>query len=391
MERNFSLDDTSVAFSRLSDAELRRTYYLFRIMNNPWLVKLGTSWTEKALEMGLPIKGILKNTIFKQFCSGETIPESKKVLSKLSTNNVYTIMDYGKEASETEEELEETVHFLVKSIELAEASPFVNIICSKISGLIRFSLLEKVSANEKLSAEDDAEFKRGVGRVKFLSKAAADADVQIYFDAEESWIQPAIDRIVMLMMKYYNTEKEIIFNTVQLYRHDRLEFLKSSYKVAQEENFKLAVKIVRGAYMDKERKRAKEMLYESPIQPDKGSTDRDYNAAIDFCLENADDIAFNCATHNEDSTLYLADGMERLGISRDRKSIWFAQLYGMGDHITFNLAEAGFNAAKYLVYGPVRDVIPYLMRRAKENMSVTGDMSRELSFLEREVKRRRAN
>lgn len=390
MERDFSLSDTSVAFSRLSDSELRRTYYLFKLMNNSTLVRLGTTWTQWALDIGLPIRGILKHTIFRQFCSGESIPESQGVLENLSNQNVYTMMDYGKEAAKTEEELEQTVLFLVKSLDLAKSDPYINIICSKISGLIRFSILEKVSNDEKLSEPEEAEFRRGINRVKFLSKAAYDADVQIYFDAEESWIQPAIDRVVMLMMKYYNTEKAIIFNTVQMYRHDRLDYLKDSFTAAQEDKFKLAVKIVRGAYMDKERTRAEEMGYESPIQADKQATDRDFDAALDFCVENFKDITFTCATHNERSTLHLADRMSELGIERDRQSIWFSQLYGMGDHLTFNLANAGFNAAKYLVYGPVKDVIPYLVRRAKENMSVTGDMSRELSFLETEVKRRKA-
>lgn len=389
MEPRLSLTNTEVAFSRLSKSELKRTHLLFRLMNNPYLVSIGTRLTAWALDIGLPIRGILKSTIYRQFCSGESLLESQSVLEKLSKERVYTMMDYGKEAAKTEEELERTVLFLVKSLELAQADPYVNIICSKISGLIRFPLLEKVSRDEVLTQEEDAEFKRGVSRVKFLTKAAYDADVQIYFDAEESWIQPAIDRIVTLMMKYYNSEKIIVYNTIQMYRHDRLEFLKSSYTAAQKENYTLAVKIVRGAYMEKERKRAAEMSYESPIQPDKESTDYDFNAALDFCIEHHDSLAFTCASHNEQSTLHLAEQMESRGIARDSHRIWFSQLYGMGDHITFNLADAGYNAAKYLVYGPVKEVIPYLIRRARENMSVTGDMSRELKLLKQEVDRRK--
>jgi len=389
MAHEFSLRDTAVAFSSLSDAELKRSVNLFRLMNNPTLVKVGSTLTRQALKLGLPIKGVVKSTIFKQFCGGETIAESQTVLKKLSEHRVFTIMDYGKEAAETEEELEKTVHFLVKTLELAKADPHINIISSKISGLIRFSILEKVSANEKLSEQEAAEYKRGIHRVKFLSKAAYDSDVQVYFDAEESWIQPAIDDIVTLMMKYYNQENAIIFNTMQMYRHDRLEYLKNCFKSAQEENYTLAVKIVRGAYMEKERNRAELLEYDSPIQVDKASTDKDFNAAIDFCLENYDEITFCCATHNEESTLHLATSMINNGIERDTESIWFSQLYGMSDHLTFNLANAGFNAAKYLVYGPVSDVIPYLIRRAQENMSVSGDMSRELSFLSSEVKRRK--
>lgn len=386
--KQLSFEDTSIAFEALSDKELRETYALFTMMNNNFMVNTGSKITNWALKFGLPVQGLIKKTIFPQFCGGETIEESKAVVNKLKKYNVHAILDYGIEAKQNEEDFEKTAQYLVKTINYAIEEPHLNIISSKITGLIRFELLQKYSSAEKLNKKEKEEYDRGLKRVKFVCKAAYDAKVQIYFDAEESWIQPAIDEIVMEMIALYNCDEPIIFQTVQLYRHDRLQYLKDELKKSLDECYILAVKLVRGAYMERERARAEEMGYEDPIQPNKAATDRDFNLALDFCMEHLGKMAVCCASHNEESTKHLAQLIDDGHLENNHPLICFAQLYGMSDHMTFNLAKAGFYAAKYLPYGPVNEVIPYLIRRANENSSVDGQMSREFKLVKKEMKRR---
>jgi len=387
-KESLNFEDTAIAFQALSNRDLRNAFRLFKLMNYNGLVALGTLLTQWALKFKLPVKSAIKASIYKQFCGGENLEEVKAVIDTLENFNVHAILDYGVEAKETEKDFDKTANYLIETIQYATEEPYINIISSKITGLIRFDLLHKVSEQISLSEEEHAEYNRGLKRVNEVSKAGYEAKVQIYFDAEESWIQPAIDEIVTKMMQQYNCEQPIIFNTIQLYRHDRLAFLKDAYTTSLNDCYTLAVKLVRGAYMEKERERAETMNYEDPIQPNKAATDKDFNEALDFCVQHLGKIAVSCATHNEASTLHLANLLNKGALPNNHPSISFAQLYGMSDHLTFNLAKAGYYVAKYLPYGPVKEVIPYLIRRASENSSIDGQWSREFNLVKAEMQRR---
>lgn len=389
INKEISFENTEIAFRSLSDKELKHSYRLFQLMSKSSLVQLGSSMAPFMLKLPfLPGKSIIKRTIYKQFCGGETIRESLPLIEKLTKYNVFTILDYGIEAKDDEEELERTAQHLVKGIEFAKKHPDVNIISSKITGLIRFALLEKVSAGKTLSKKEQAEWDRGKRRVKFVSKAGHECNIQIYFDAEESWVQIAIDDLVTDMMQTYNQDSAIIFNTIQLYRHDKLAAFKKAYQKARDGNYFLGVKLVRGAYMEKENLRAEEMSYPTPIQPNKDASDRDFDLALEFALDNLEGLYICVATHNENSSRLVTELCQQKNISPSDERIFFGQLFGMSDNLSFNLAQAGYNVAKYLPYGPVREVVPYLVRRAKENTSVSGQMTRELSFIKKEMKRR---
>jgi len=385
---SIDFENTSIAFANKSDEELQNAYNLFRLMSNSKLVSWGSRATEWAFKFGIPITTPVRLTIFQQFCGGENLRQCLKPIKRLAEFGVETILDYGVEAKQDEEDMEVTARFLVKNLKLAEKEPDVNIVSAKVTGLIRFKLLKKMSANATLSTDELAEWERGKKRVKFVCKTAFDTNIQLYFDAEESWIQPAIDALVMDASKLYNTEKPIIVNTIQLYRKDRLEFLKNAHKHALDNEYMLAVKLVRGAYMDKERERAEGKGYPSPIQDTKEDTDKDYNEALKYCVENVETIVFCNATHNQQSCEYLMELMEEHGLEKDHPHISSGQLYGMSDHLSFNMAQSGYNVTKYLPYGPVKEVIPYLIRRAKENSSVNGQMGRELGLLRAEMERR---
>lgn len=348
----------------------------------------GSKATELAFRLHLPISWIVKKTIYSQFCGGETLEEISGVVDKLNPMHVDAILDYGVEGKETEEDFERTKNELIRTIRYAKSKKNVPYISCKVTGLTQFSLLEKLDKDVLLNADESAEKEKLYARMRSIAQEAADAGIGLFVDAEESWIQYAIDELVFILMREFNKQRTIIFHTAQLYRHDRLQFCKTALQDAKEHNYFTGLKLVRGAYMEKERKRAQEKNYPSPIQPDKQSTDRDYDLALVFCLDNIDRIAFCAATHNERSSLYLAEEMDRRNIPHDHPGISFSQLYGMSDQITYNLAKAGYHVSKYLPFGPVKDVIPYLIRRAQENTSVSGQMSRELSLISKEIKRR---
>jgi len=378
-----SFDNTEVAFSGKSNSELKWAHRLFKLIGNNALIKFGKVATNVALAIRLPITGIIKKTIFKQFCGGETVEECKSTITKLSDYGIGTILDYSVEAKSNEDELENTCQELERGIKLATNNPKIPFIVFKISGVATLSILEECNDKECSNIE---EYQKAYARVERLCKAAFEANTPIFIDAEESWIQNAIDRIAEEMMVKYNTEKAIVYNTVQLYRWDRLDYLKGLYKKSKSENFKVGVKLVRGAYMEKERERAIEKGYQDPIQPDKVSTDKDYDLAVEYCVAN--NIALCAGTHNEESSLLLTQLIEKKQLDKTNPDFYFAQLLGMSDHISFNLSQNGFNVAKYVPYGPVKEVIPYLIRRAEENTSVAGQTSRELSLISKEIKRR---
>lgn len=382
-------DNTATAFAGMDNRELRKAYWLFRVMNNHTMVDVGTYFTKLAFQIGLPVKHLVKSTIYSHFCGGETLAECGPSIEKLAAEGVSTILDYGVEGEESEADFEENVQEQLAAIHYAHHNPHVPYVSCKITGYAPFSLLEAMHAGNTLTGEQEAAAGRLRARLARIGEAAVQADVDVYIDAEESWIQQAVDNLVEELMARFNRESVVIFNTAQMYRHDRLAFIKASHERAKAGGYLLGYKLVRGAYMEKERERAQRLGYKDPIQPDKAATDRDYNAAVDYCLQHVEEIACCVATHNEMSCRRMAEGMIRTGVPTDHPHVHFAQLYGMSDHISFNLAKAGFNASKYMPYGPVRDVIPYLIRRAEENSSVAGQMGRELALLRHEVRRRR--
>ncbi|MFN0276148.1 MAG: proline dehydrogenase family protein [Chitinophagales bacterium] len=398
METAHKIDfnDTEIAFSGRSNKELQWEYWLFKLMNNPGLTSIFAKAAELSIRLHLPVKWMIKKTVYEQFCGGESLKEILPVINKLEKFHIGAIIDYGVEGKETEEDFEKTKNELINILQFAKGKknpssgrasiPFIS---CKVTGLTEFSLLEKMSMDALLTDEEKKKSEKLYQRMYEITQAAADAGVGLFVDAEESWIQQAIDELVIKLSREFNKENAVVFHTAQLYRHDRLAFCKTVLNDAIMHNYILGLKPVRGAYMEKERKRAVEKNYPSPIQPDKESTDRDYDAAMQLCLENYLRISFCAATHNEKSSLLLAEEMQKRNIPKDHPHIYFSQLYGMSDQITFNLAKAGYNTAKYLPYGPVKDVIPYLIRRANENTSVSGQMSRELSLIDKEMKRRK--
>ncbi len=387
-----SFNNTQVAFSGKKQSDLNRSYWLFKMVSNSSFVNVGKSLTTFALKTNLPIRGMIKATIFKQFCGGETIEECDKTIEDLGKYSIGTILDYSVEGKETERDFDACTTETIATITKAKNNKTIPFSVFKVTGLARFGLLEKVSAdNNQLSADELKEFGRVQLRVNNICKAAHAAGVPIFIDAEESWIQPAIDTLVNQMMVLYNTQQPIVYNTFQLYRNDRLAYLKHSFQLATEGNYFFGAKLVRGAYMEKERERAAEKRYPSPIHDTKEETDIDYDAAVLFCVEHVDRIGFCAGTHNENSSLKLVELLEKKHINRDNKHVYFSQLLGMSDHISYNLANAGYNVAKYVPYGPVREVLPYLIRRAQENTSVKGQTGRELSLIIKEKERRKNN
>lgn len=384
-----SFNNTEISFSGKTNKDLNRSYWLFKMVSNSTFVNIGKSLTTFAINTHLPIKGIIKATIFKQFCGGENIEECDKAIKDLAKFHIGTILDYSVEGKESEKDFDACSAETIKTVAKAKNDANIPFCVFKVTGMARFELLEKVTANKSLTSEEQNEFQRIQNRVNSICKAAHDAGVPIFIDAEESWIQLAIDNLANDMMKLYNLEKPIVYNTFQLYRKDRLAYLKESFANAQKENYYLGAKLVRGAYMEKERERAAANNYPSPIQDTKEATDRDYDAALLFCTEHVDRIAICAGTHNENSSMKLAELMQQKNIAATNKNIYFSQLLGMSDHISYNLANANYNVAKYVPYGPVNEVLPYLIRRAQENTSVKGQTGRELSLIMKEKERRK--
>ncbi|MCH2225098.1 MAG: proline dehydrogenase family protein [Crocinitomicaceae bacterium] len=385
-----SFDNTEIAFKSKSNKDLKRAYWLFKIVGNRSFVKFGKWATNLALKLRLPIKWIVKRTIFKQFCGGESITESISASDQLAKHNVHTILDYSIEGKTSDEDFDTTVKEIIATINEGKNNPNIPFAVFKFTGICLFEILEKANdSTDNLSANDRIKYDQLLERVDSICKAAYDANLPVFIDAEESWIQDTIDRIAMDMMAKYNTEKVSVFNTLQMYRHDRLEFFQKSIDQAKKNNHLLAVKLVRGAYMEKERDRAEEKGYPSPIQPTKEASDIDFDKSLNLALNNIETVSLCAGSHNEKSALKLTELMTEKGISVNDKRIYFAQLLGMSDHISFNLSNAGYNVAKYVPYGPIKEVMPYLLRRADENTSVAGQTSRELGLIMKERKRRK--
>lgn len=400
---NISFDNTENAFAYKDERALQKARFLFSSMGIAPLVKLGTLVTPWAIRAGLPIRGLIRKTIFEQFVGGETLQETAAVVKTLGNFQVQVILDYGVEGGDYGEEgLDHACEEFLRVIEYAATQPNIPFMSIKVTGLARFGLLEKLDTaalaksgyegrvhTEVLDEAEKAEWSRVVDRMHRICMVAAAKNVGVLIDAEETWIQDPVDALSMQMMARYNIGKAVVYNTIQLYRHDRLQFLKDSYHAAEQQGFILGAKLVRGAYMEKERKRAEEQNYRSPIQPNKEATDRDYNQAVAYCIEHIERIATIVASHNENSNLLATRLLQEKQLPLHHAHIHFSQLYGMSDNITFNLAKAGCPVSKYLPFGPIQDVIPYLMRRAQENSSVSGQTGRELALIKKELARRR--
>jgi proline dehydrogenase len=385
-----SFDNTEIAFKSKSNKDLQRAYWLFKIIGNPSLVKMGKWATNTALNMHLPIEGMVRKTIFRQFCGGETIAQCDPTIQLLGSFGVGTILDYSVEGKTSPEDFEKTTLEIIATIEKGKNNPYIPFAVFKVTGISRFALLEKVNdpANS-LTETEKTEFQQVVERVDRICRHGFEAGVPVFIDAEETWIQDAIDRLAVTMMAKYNRETAIVYNTLQMYRHDRLAYLETSIEEARRGQYHYGIKLVRGAYMEKERARAEKMGYPSPIQPDKAACDKDYNAALQMIIDNLDILALCAGTHNEQSSALLTEMMDQKGIAHDDKRVYFAQLLGMSDHISYNLSNAHFQVAKYVPFGPIREVMPYLLRRADENTSVAGQTGRELKLITQERARRR--
>jgi proline dehydrogenase len=406
MDSLVSFENTENAFAYKSDAELKKARFLFKSMGNALLVKLGIWITPWAIRLKLPIRGIIRKTIFFQFVGGETLEKTASVASKLAAYHVQVILDYGVEGGNNGEAgFDQACEEFIRVINYAASQPNIPFISIKVTGFARFELLEKLdsSLDERsgplmrryaaalagFTEEELSEWERVRNRMQKICASAAEKNIAVLVDAEETWIQDPVDVLSIQMMAEFNKEKVAVYNTVQLYRHDRLSFLKDMLEAAVLKDFVLGVKLVRGAYMEKERARAEEKQYPSPIQPDKKSTDRDYDTGVAFCIDNIENIATIVASHNEYSNLRATELLRERRLPFAHPHIHFSQLYGMSDHITFNLAKAGFSVSKYLPFGPIEDVIPYLMRRAEENSSLSGQTGRELSLINKEISRRK--
>lgn len=381
-------EDTATAFSLKSDSELERAYFLFKMIANEPLVKIGTAMTNFALKARLPVDGLIRATVFDHFCGGVSEEDCMTVVEKMWSKGVSSVLDYSVEGKDTEDPLDDALAKTLKILDFVKELDAIPFAVFKPSGYGRVALFQKVSEGKPLSKKEKLEWERVVNRFETTCKKAYDLDVSLLIDAEESWMQDAADELVEEMMRKYNKEKAIVFNTLQLYRWDRLDYLKELHSKALKEGFKVGIKTVRGAYMEKENERAVENNYPTPICASKSESDSNYDETVTYIVEHLDSISLFSGTHNELSSYKLIELMEQKGISHDDNRIWFGQLYGMSDHISYNLADRGYNVAKYLPFGPVRDVMPYLIRRAEENTSVAGQTNRELELLKKERHRR---
>ncbi|MDP5076686.1 MAG: proline dehydrogenase family protein [Nonlabens sp.] len=386
--KNNPFENTANAFALQSDTELKKSHFIFSTMGRQWLVDIGSKLTMTALQWKLPVKGLIKKTIFSQFCGGTTVEECMPVVERMYDKGVSSILDYSVEGKESEADFDAVVQkklSLIKGAAAHEALPFEVV---KPTGIGRFYIWQQITEGKTLTTQEQQEWERIVARVDLLCKTANEYQVGILFDGEETWMQDAADSLIRDMMLKYNKTQAIIVNTVQCYRKDRLDYITALYEDARENNFIVGAKIVRGAYMEKERERAAKMGYESPICDDKPATDAMFNSVMRFILDRLEVIKLFIGTHNEQSTLEAMQILEEKGIPPSSKDVWFGQLYGMSDNLTYNLAALGHDVFKILPFGPVADVMPYLIRRAQENTSVAGQMGRELALIKKEMNRR---
>jgi len=389
IEPRVQFDDTSTAFSYKSDRQLKKANFIFTVVNNPAISAIATTLAKYALKLHLPfVKTVIRNTIFEHFCGGETIEESQTTIVTLKKFNVGTILDYSVEGAKTEDGFDETTREIIRTIEKAKGNPAIPFCVFKVTGMADTPVLVKKNSKETLTTEETVAFEKVRARVDQICSKAHEYNVRVLVDAEETWIQDPIDDLAYEMMKKYNQQTAIVFNTFQMYRKDMSTKLRDAYQDSVRDNYYLGVKLVRGAYMEKEAARAEKSGYDNPIHASKEDTDKAFNKGLTFCLDNKRRISLMCGSHNDYSNKFLTVLMDKHGLKPNDSHVWFGQLLGMSDHISFNLSKAGYNVAKYVPYGPVRAVMPYLIRRAQENTSVAGQSSRELQLIRKELRRR---
>lgn len=381
-------DNTEIAFKLKSDSELERAYFLFKMISKEPLVRIGSAVTKFALNLHLPVEGLIRSTVFDHFCGGVSETDCMPTVDKLHNVGVFSVLDYSVEGKEEDAQFDFTASKVMELTKFAKNKSAMPFSVFKPTGFGKFELFRKITEKEKLSEEEEKQWLKVIERYEVVSKAAYDCDISLLIDAEQFWMQEAADILCERMMEKYNKEKPIIFNTLQCYRWDRMDYLKEQHRKAKAGGYKLGFKVVRGAYMEQENERAIEKGYPTPICSSKKATDDNFNAVMKYIMENLEDISVFIGTHNEESTYLAMDLMEKMGIHKEDRRLWFGQLYGMSDHITYNLGEMGYNVAKYIPFGPVKDVMPYLIRRAEENTSVAGQTSRELGLLKKEKERR---
>ena len=389
MNTDLIFNDTKIAFSLKTDSELERAYFLFKMISIEPLVRIGTAATNFAIKAHLPIEGLIRSTVFDHFCGGVNEEDCLSVIDNMYQKGVSSVLDYSVEGKESENEFDAARDKILKIIDFAKEIDAIPIAVFKPSGFGRYYLYEKISSGDALSKNEEAEWSRVLERYDAVCKKAKAHDVAVLIDAEESWMQDACDALITNLMIIYNTEKPIVYNTLQMYRHDRLAFLEQEHKKAKKGNYFLGFKLVRGAYLEKENERAEEKGYKSPICDSKFETDQNFNNGVHYMMDHLDCMSLFAGTHNEDSSYLLMNLMNEKKLLNNDPRIWFGQLYGMSDHISFNLANKGYNVAKYVPFGPVKDVMPYLIRRAEENTSVAGQTGRELALIKKEKKRRK--
>lgn len=382
-------DDTEIAFKLKTDSELERAYFLFKMISKEPLVRIGTAATKFALNLHLPVEGLIRSTVFDHFCGGINEADCLQTVDNLRHAGVYSVLDYSVEGKEEKTQFDATFAKVIELTEFAEHKEAMPFSVFKPTGFGRFAIWQKQTEHKELNADEQGEWERIVSRYERVCKKAHDSDISLLIDGEETWMQDAADDLCQEMMERYNKKKAIVFNTLQCYRWDRLDYLKSQHAIAKEKGYKLGFKVVRGAYMEKENDRAEEKGYKSPICANKQATDDNFNAVVQYILDNLEDISLFLGTHNEASSYMAMEIMDAKGLMRNDSRVWFGQLYGMSDHISYNLASEGYNVAKYIPFGPVKDVMPYLIRRAEENTSVAGQTSRELTLLKKEKQRRK--
>lgn len=387
--QNIDFNNTEIAFSAKSDNELQKAYLLFSMMNSKPLSGLGIKTANLALKFNLPVKKLIKNTVFQQFCGGETIEQCQNTIENLASYRIKTILDYAVEGAETEESFDQTANEIIKTIERAKDSSDIPFSVFKPTGLASKTLLEKIQLKKDLTAQEKDSYQKIQARFEKVCQKAYDNDVRIFIDSEDSWYQDPIDTLVYEMMRKFNLKKAVVYNTYQMYRKNMLGNLRNAYHYAATHNYFLGAKLVRGAYMEKERDRAQKYGYADPILQTKEITDKSYDEALRFCIDNKQRIALCSGSHNEYSNYYLTLLMDKYNMRKNDEKVYFAQLYGMSDHISFNLANAGYNVVKYVPYGPLKELMPYLFRRAEENTAIAGQSSREFKLLRTELARRK--
>ena len=389
MDTNNIFDNTEIAFALKSDSELERAYFLFKMISIEPLVRIGTAATNFAIKAHLPIEGLIRSTVFDHFCGGVNEEDCLPVIERMFEKGVSSVLDYSVEGKESEKDFDAAMSVVLKIIDFANEIDAIPIAVFKPTSLGNIALYTKIGKGESLTDKEQAEWQMIVNRFDTICKKAKENDIEVLIDAEESWMQDAADDLVTQMMKKYNKEKPVVYNTLQMYRHDRMQYLKSQHQQALKEGYYLGFKLVRGAYMEKENARAEEKGYISPICKTKEATDINFNNGLEYMLDHLETMSLFAGTHNEESSYLLMQLMDEKGIKNTDERVWFGQLYGMSDHISYNLADKGYNVAKYMPFGPVKDVMPYLIRRAEENTSVAGQTGRELALLSKEKKRRK--